>query len=73
MRVVITGGHHTSALPVIDKLKEDHKDIDIFWIGHRHSGHGDKSDTLEYKEITALGIPFYNLNAGKVYRTYNPF
>lgn len=72
MRIVITGGHHTSALPVIKKLKERHNDLEIFWLGHKHSAKGDKNPTLEYREITKLGIPFYNLHAGKLYKTYDP-
>jgi UDP-N-acetylglucosamine--N-acetylmuramyl-(pentapeptide) pyrophosphoryl-undecaprenol N-acetylglucosamine transferase len=73
MKLVITGGHHSSALPVINELKRRNPDIELYWIGHRHSLKGDKNDTLEYKEITALSIPFYELNTGKFYKTYNPF
>lgn len=71
-KIVITGGHHTSALPVIQKLREKHPDIEIHWFGHRNSIKGDTTDTLEYKEITKLNIPFYNLKAGKLYKTYDP-
>jgi len=72
MKVVITGGHHTSALPVIKELRSRDSGIDIHWFGHKHTLAGSKSDTLEYKEITALNIPFYNLKAGKLYKTFNP-
>ena len=71
-KVVITGGHHSSALPVVEKLKSEHSDIELYWFGHRFSQKGNKSDTLEYREITALNIPFYDLKAGKFYKTYNP-
>jgi UDP-N-acetylglucosamine--N-acetylmuramyl-(pentapeptide) pyrophosphoryl-undecaprenol N-acetylglucosamine transferase len=71
MKIVITGGHHSSALPVIEQLKIDNPQIEFYWIGHKHSLLGDKNTTLEYREITALGIPFYHLQAGKVYRTFN--
>jgi UDP-N-acetylglucosamine--N-acetylmuramyl-(pentapeptide) pyrophosphoryl-undecaprenol N-acetylglucosamine transferase len=33
---------------------------------------GDKSVSAEYQEITARGIPFYNLKAGKLYKTFHP-
>lgn len=69
VKLIITGGHHSSALPVINKIKETRQDVGIYWIGHRRSLKGDVNDTLEYREITALGIPFYDLKAGKVYRT----
>ncbi len=71
MKIVITGGHHSSALPVIEALKSSQKDLQLFWFGHRSSLQGDKNDTLEYKEITSLSIPFYDLKAGKFYRTFN--
>lgn len=73
MKVVITGGHHTSALPVIKELKKQNEDVEIFWFGHKHSLLGSKAETLEYKDITSLGIKFFNLNAGKFYKTYNLF
>jgi UDP-N-acetylglucosamine--N-acetylmuramyl-(pentapeptide) pyrophosphoryl-undecaprenol N-acetylglucosamine transferase len=71
VKLVITGGHHSSALPVIKKIKEIRPDAEIYWIGHRRTLKGDVNDTLEYREITALGIPFYDLKAGKVYGTWN--
>ena len=67
----MTGGHHSSALPVIKKLKEKISDVEILWMGHKHSMQRDSNPTLEYIEITSLGIPFYDLKAGKVYKTYN--
>lgn len=71
MKVVITGGHHSSALPVIEKLNEKVSNVKLFWIGHKYSAKGDKNTTLEYREIKALGIPFFDLKAGKVYKTYD--
>ncbi|KKS06837.1 hypothetical protein A3K01_01045 [candidate division WWE3 bacterium RIFOXYD1_FULL_43_17] len=71
MKIVITGGHHSSALPVIDQFRSKYPGTELYWFGHRRSLASDKNDTLEFKEITALGIPFYNLQAGKVYKTFN--
>jgi len=71
VRIVITGGHHSSALPIIKKLRENHPDVQIYWFGHKFSALGDKNPTLEFHEITALNIPFYNIHAGKFYRTLN--
>lgn len=71
MKIVITGGHHSSALPVIKKLREKISDIEILWVGHKYSMKNDKNPTLEYREITALEIPFYDLKAGKIYKTYD--
>ncbi len=70
--IVMTGGHHSSALPVIELINKAHLDIKVVWFGHKYSLKGDKNETLEYKEITALNIPFYELQAGKVYKTFDP-
>jgi len=68
--LVFTGGHHTSALEVAKTLKG--KGWNIVWFGHRHSMWEDTADSAEYKEVTAAGIKFIDLKAGKFYRTFNP-
>jgi len=71
MRVVLTGGHHTPALAVVAELQK--KGVhNLYWIGHRHSMWGDKEDSSEYKVVTKAGIPFFDLKAGKLYKTYHP-
>lgn len=60
----MTGGHHNSALVVAQELiKRGNK---VVWIGHRHSSRGDQQDSAEYIEVKAAGIPFHDLNAGKL-------
>jgi UDP-N-acetylglucosamine--N-acetylmuramyl-(pentapeptide) pyrophosphoryl-undecaprenol N-acetylglucosamine transferase len=71
MKIVITGGHHSSALPVIKELKERDPNITIYWFGHKYSMLKDTNTTLEYRQITQLNIPFYDIKAGKVYKTFN--
>jgi len=71
MKIVITGGHHSSALPVIEEFRSKYPGTEIHWFGHRRSAASDKHDSLEFKEITSLNIPFYDLKAGKVYKTFN--
>jgi len=71
MKILFTGGHHTSALPIISVLKKDHKEIELFWVGHKHTSSKNKRQSLEYIEITQLKLPFYNLYAGKFYKNYN--
>ncbi len=62
--IVITGGHHNSALVVAQELvKRGHK---VVWIGHRHSSRGDIQDSAEYLEVTSAQIPFHDLLAGKL-------
>ncbi len=71
-RIVITGGHHSSALPVIEELKRRFPKLEISWFGHKHSLAGSSNPSLEFKEISGMDIPFYELKAGKFYKTYNP-
>ena len=62
-KIAITGGHHSSALPVIELLRSIDKSIEIIWFGHKYSLQGDKNPTLEFIEISGMNIPFINLNA----------
>jgi len=72
--LLFVGGHHTSAIAVIEALVEKRRVSvsDIYWIGHKYSMWGDKNPGAEYREVTALGIPFNDLKAGKLYRTFHP-
>lgn len=68
--IIVTGGHHNSALLIAIALKE--KDYLVHWLGHRHTMVGDPHDSLEYLEVTAAGIPFHSLLAGKFHSQANP-
>ncbi|MFH1244718.1 MAG: glycosyltransferase [bacterium] len=62
--IVITGGHHNSALVVAKELVK--KGFHVVWVGHRYSTRGDIHDSAEYLEVTSAGIPFHHLKAGKI-------
>lgn len=74
--LVFVGGHHTPALAVIEALEKKHQSsklkYQIFWIGHKYSLWGDRNPGAEYREVTARNIPFFDLKAGKFYRTFHP-
>jgi len=70
MKIVITGGHHNSALAVAEALRD--KSYQIVWIGHRHTMIGDPHDSLEYQEVVAAGFPFVSLLAGKFHSRAHP-
>ncbi len=72
MLIAMTGGHHSSALPLIDYIFSCDSKAKIIWFGHKHSAKGDKNPTLEYLQITEKNIPFIDLPAGKFYRNYDP-
>lgn len=62
--IIITGGHHNSALVVARELKKrGHK---VSWIGHLHTAKGDTAYSAEYSEVSSSHIPFYALQAGKL-------
>lgn len=71
MKILITGGHHTSSIPIIKELQNKHKDAKITFIGHKYNLKGNKNTTLEYRDITSMNIPFYNLTTGKFYKKVN--
>jgi UDP-N-acetylglucosamine--N-acetylmuramyl-(pentapeptide) pyrophosphoryl-undecaprenol N-acetylglucosamine transferase len=68
--LIFTGGHHTSALALAKKLQE--RGWQIYWVGHRHSQWRDTADSAEYREVKEAGIEFFDLKAGKIFRTFHP-
>lgn len=66
MKIVITGGHLTPALAVVEKLK-GHK---ILFIGRKYALEGDKALSLEYQEIRKKGIRFESITAGRLQRKF---
>lgn len=69
-KIVITGGHHNSALVVAEALRD--KGYEVIWFGHKFSMWGDKEPGAEYKEVTRAGFKFIEIKAGKFHRTYHP-
>lgn len=65
MKILITGGHFSPAVAVIEALP---KDFGILYVGRKHGLEGDAATSLEYQEITKRGIPFVSLTAGRLQR-----
>lgn len=68
-RIVITGGHHNSALVVAELLRQ--KGYEVVWFGHKFSMWGDREPGAEYKEVTQAGFRFIEIKAGRLGRPYN--
>ncbi len=75
-RIIVTGGHHTPAIAVIDAFREKSKNLTVsfsfFWLGHKYSMWNDASVSAEFRDVTEAGIPFFELNAGRFYNTLHP-
>lgn len=66
LKVVITGGHATPALAVLEVLRQrNHK---IYWFGEKRAHHGKSAYTLEYQVVPGMGIPFYSVISTKAHR-----
>ncbi len=67
-RIVITGGHHISALVLAKALRQ--KGYQVFWIGTRYPRWPEKTEGQEYKQVKASGFAFFNLRAGKFHKNF---
>lgn len=64
MKVLITGGHVTPALAVIDELKN----CEVVFVGREYALSSDNSKSFEFNEIRKKGIRFIDLPAGRLTR-----
>lgn len=69
MKIVISGGHLSPALALIEKLKND----EVFYIGRKYSFEGDKAMSLEYQEIEKLNVKFFSINAARMQRKFTRY
>lgn len=66
MKIVITGGHLTPAMAVIEELKGH----EVLYVGRKYALEGDKALSLEYQTITSKNIPFVSITAGRLQRKF---
>lgn len=71
-RIVITGGHLTPALAVIDELIK-RGGWEILFIGRKHAMEGDKTPSIEAQIIPKRGIWFVSIDAGRVPRYFTRY
>jgi len=64
-KIIITGGHATCALAVIDELQKNQHKCLIVFVGRRYVNADEHNDSFEYQEITARKIPFIHLETGR--------
>jgi len=70
-KIIITGGHPSPALAIIDRLKKDHPPVEIVFVGRKYNNAQEKSESFEYQEINRRLVQFINLDAGRVTRVFS--
>ncbi|MFH0863651.1 MAG: UDP-N-acetylglucosamine--N-acetylmuramyl-(pentapeptide) pyrophosphoryl-undecaprenol N-acetylglucosamine transferase [Candidatus Gottesmanbacteria bacterium] len=66
-KIVITGGHLTPAIAMIEKLKQ--QGWEIIFVGRKYALEGEKIVSVEYQTITKLGINFLPIVTGRLQRS----
>ncbi|KKR34449.1 MAG: hypothetical protein UT63_C0001G0016 [Candidatus Gottesmanbacteria bacterium GW2011_GWC2_39_8] len=69
-KILITGGHFTPALSVIEQLQK-YKQWKIYFVGRISALEGDKKLSVEYRKIKELNIPFFELSTGRFTRSFS--
>ncbi len=67
MKVVITGGHLSPAISVMEAVPQD---WEVFFIGRKSSFEGDSAPALEYQAIKDLNIPFFSIPNSRLQRKF---
>lgn len=64
-KIVITGGHLTPALAVIDELQK-RGNWEIYFFGRKYAAESDKTPSMEWQIIPKMGVHFIPINAGRL-------
>ncbi len=70
MKLLITGGHFSPAMAIIEALQKKKPDVQIVFVGRKHSLEGEKTSSLEYGEIQKKGVRFIPLETGRLTRLF---
>lgn len=70
MNILISGGHFTPALAVIQKLGSS---VSILVLGRKNSFEGDSGLSFEYVSCESLNIPFRSIDAGRLQRVFTKY
>lgn len=67
MKILITGGHITPALAVVEELQNQ----DVVFVGRKYALEHEKTLSFEYKEVQKKGLPFIDLSAGRINKGFS--
>lgn len=71
-KIVITGGHLTPALAVIEELQKQ-GGWEIYFFGREYAAEGDKTSSVEREVIPRMGIKFVLISAGRWQRRFTRY
>lgn len=70
-KIVLTGGHAaTTAVAVIQEIKSEGLNWELYWIGVKNAIEGKKVVTLESEVLPRLGVKFLPLTTGRIQRRF---
>ncbi len=73
-RLVITGGHLTPALALIEEIQRSDPNWQIFYFGRKYALEGVKETSFEFRTVSQLkGVRFIPLVAGKIQRRWTRY
>ncbi len=70
MKILITGGHITTALAVIEELQK-HSGVEVLVVGRKYAVDHEKTESFEYMTLNKANIPFIHLPAGRLTRSFS--
>ena len=68
MKLLITGGHLSPALALIEEIEKIKKNVDIVFVGRKYPLDRERTLSLEYKEINKKNLTFISIEAGRLTR-----
>lgn len=70
-KIVLTGGHAaTTAVAVIEEIKSEGLNWELYWIGVKNAIEGKKVVTLESEVLPRLGVKFLPITTGRIQRRF---
>ena len=71
LKIVLTGGHAaTTAVAVVEEIKSEGLNWELYWIGVKNAIEGKKVVTLESEVLPRLGVKFLPLTTGRIQRRF---
>jgi len=71
-KIILTGGHAgTTALSVVEEIKNKKLNWEVHWIGPKNAIEGRKSLSLEFKYFSKLNIKIHSIFFGKLQRRFS--